>query len=71
MLRIVFIVVLAYAAGHPALASARPEVLDKALSGFHGDVNTVGGSLWRSLVSADRTGLLVALARAAGGSAAP
>ncbi|WP_439572962.1 hypothetical protein [Phreatobacter sp.] len=66
MLRIAVIVVVAYAAGHPALASARPEVLDKALSGFHGDVNSVSDSVWRSMVAADRTGLLRALGNATG-----
>ncbi|MFN3852989.1 MAG: hypothetical protein ACK4M0_01210 [Phreatobacter sp.] len=71
MLRIAVIVILAYAAGHPALAAVRPEVLDKALSGFHGDVNTVGASLWRTLVSADRAGLLGAMSGVTRGSAAP
>lgn len=62
MLRIAVIVILAYAAGHPALAAVRPEALDKALSGFHGDVNTVGASIWRAL------GALSGVTR---GSAAP
>jgi len=66
MLRIAVIVIAAYAAGHPALASARPEVLDKALSGFHGDVNSVSNSVWRSIVAADRTGLLRAVGNATG-----
>lgn len=66
MLKVAAIVVVAYAAGHPALASVRPEVLEKPLAGFHGDVNNVSGSIWNSMVAADRTGLLRSISRAVG-----
>lgn len=66
MLRIAAIVIAAYAAGHPALAGMRPELLEKPLAGFHGDVNSVAGRAWQTLVAADNTGVMRSIGHSVG-----
>jgi hypothetical protein len=53
MLRSAIAAVLIYGYGHPGLEAARPAVLDRALQGFHRDINTIVSDAYRVITRFD------------------